>query len=687
MNRYEVTANLGEGTYGQVMKARVKATGEFVAIKKFKEEDDANTMREVNILRMLKDSEYIVRLHEMFRRGGRLHLVFEFAGDNLLQVLEASRGGVDVPTVKMFLRNTLRALEVCHSRNIIHRDLKPENLLVMDRDGTPFVKLCDFGCSRKSRPGASDLTDYVATRWYRSPELLCGLPDYGTPMDIWAVGCIAAELVTSHPLFPGSNESDTLAHVRRICGELPKVQLSAMQRRFEGVRLAPAASGPILRKVHGLGQRIDANGIDFLEQCLKLDPRERITAAQALAHPWLAEAPPASPSKSSSPRGADEAGSSYSDSEEEEMEGPKPAAHKAAAAALSTGSPTSAASPSFSPSGASSPTASTTAPSASPAHSPIGAGSSTDAGPSPARASSRKRSTQRRDSGGLSSTEPPKASRESDRDRDVSRTQPPRSMTESDDTGVSKMEMRALLRGEPSASSQQAPQSMSSVQSHGQSHLPKLGGAQQQQQQSRQQHGLQPLAPRGPPRDVSPSGYSDASLSPQGPSSQSQSQQQQYAQQLQEQAQQYVQQQHAAALAAQQAMLEARRLNPHGGLLPQRAAPHRNQQAPTGQRRRPSDASRGPLPSLSGQRVAPLQNNFGGAGGGGAGAGGRWPGAVPAPPRVPQGNAGVRGQPPSVAGFGLASNAYRRLAGPNMGRSEAALSAVGLGVRLPALGR
>ena len=130
----------------------------------------------------------IVSLKEAFRRKGKLYLVFEFVSKNLLEVLENEVGGVGSDATCRYMLQLAQAIDCCHSHSVIHRDIKPENLLVDPRGKQ--LKLCDFGFARSYSPGATDLSDYVATRWYRAPELLLGSTDYDATVDVFAMGCI-----------------------------------------------------------------------------------------------------------------------------------------------------------------------------------------------------------------------------------------------------------------------------------------------------------------------------------------------------------------------------------------------------------------------------------------------------------------------------------------------------------------
>jgi len=206
MDAYDVVDVVGEGTYGVVHRARHRHSGLLVAIKQFKEADNNEQVRKTAIreIRVLKQLQHdnIVSLFDVFRDNGRLYLVFEYVERALLQDLERCPNGLDKAFVRPLLYQLVSALDFIHTQGFVHRDIKPENVLLTTQG---LVKLCDFGFARPLAAHAgSKYTDYVATRWYRAPELLVGIPDYGPAVDVWAVGCLAAELLTGQPLFPGT---------------------------------------------------------------------------------------------------------------------------------------------------------------------------------------------------------------------------------------------------------------------------------------------------------------------------------------------------------------------------------------------------------------------------------------------------------------------------------------------------
>ncbi|EAS02307.2 cyclin-dependent kinase-like Serine/Threonine kinase family protein (macronuclear) [Tetrahymena thermophila SB210] len=287
MNKYEILGVVGEGAYGVVLKCRNRETNEILAIKKFKETEDdelvrKNIQREVKMLKTLKHKN-IVGLVEAFKRKGRIYLVFEYVEKNLLEVLEEKPSGLDPEFIRRIIYQLLKALDHCHKHNIIHRDIKPENLLV-NSDGT--LKLCDFGFARHMPPKQNEiLTDYVATRWYRSPELLLSDPGYSFPVDNWAIACIMGELIDGQPLFPGENEIDQLYLIQKLLGPLTPDQKEMFIKnpRYVGLKF-PEIPKPETIERRYLG-KLSKKALTFMKGLLKMDPRERMNVQEAMAHP------------------------------------------------------------------------------------------------------------------------------------------------------------------------------------------------------------------------------------------------------------------------------------------------------------------------------------------------------------------------------------------------------------------
>ncbi|XP_069617633.1 cyclin-dependent kinase-like 5 isoform X6 [Ranitomeya imitator] len=286
MNKFEVLGVVGEGAYGVVLKCRHKETKEIVAIKKFKDSEEneevkETTLRELKMLRTLKQ-ENIVELKEAFRRRGKLYLVFEYVEKNMLELLEEMPNGVPPEKVKNYIYQLIKAIHWCHKNDIVHRDIKPENLLISYND---ILKLCDFGFARNLSEGSNaNYTEYVATRWYRSPELLLGAP-YGKAVDMWSVGCILGELSDGQPLFPGESEIDQLFTIQKVLGPLPSEQMKLFYSnpRFHGMRF-PAVNHPQSLERRYLGI-ISSVLLDLMKNLLKLNPSDRYLTDQCLNHP------------------------------------------------------------------------------------------------------------------------------------------------------------------------------------------------------------------------------------------------------------------------------------------------------------------------------------------------------------------------------------------------------------------
>ncbi|NWH63930.1 CDKL5 protein, partial [Geococcyx californianus] len=245
------------------------------------EEVKETTLRELKMLRTLKQ-ENIVELKEAFRRRGKLYLVFEYVEKNMLELLEEMPNGVPPEKVKSYIYQLIKAIHWCHKNDIVHRDIKPENLLISHDD---VLKLCDFGFARNLSEGSNaNYTEYVATRWYRSPELLLGAP-YGKAVDMWSVGCILGELSDGQPLFPGESEIDQLFTIQKVLGPLPAEQMKLFYSnpRFHGLRF-PAVNHPQSLERRYLGI-LSGVLLDLMKNLLKLDPADRYLTEQCLNHP------------------------------------------------------------------------------------------------------------------------------------------------------------------------------------------------------------------------------------------------------------------------------------------------------------------------------------------------------------------------------------------------------------------
>ncbi|CAI8048221.1 Serine/threonine-protein kinase MAK [Geodia barretti] len=281
MRRYKVIKELGDGTYGSVSLARRFENGELVAIKRMKREfktwEECLNLREVKSLMKLKHVN-IVRLHEVIREDNRLYFIFEYMRENLYELIKHRTKPFLEQTVRNITCQVLHGLAFMHKQGFFHRDIKPENLLC---SGPELVKIADFGLAREIR-SKPPYTDYVATRWYRAPEILLRSSHYNSPVDLWAVGCIMAELYTFRPLFPGRSEIDELFRICAILGPPTKGPWP------EGVKLATAMNFnfPVLVPMHlsSVVPHAHLEGLQLMSELLKWDPQSRPTANQGLSH-------------------------------------------------------------------------------------------------------------------------------------------------------------------------------------------------------------------------------------------------------------------------------------------------------------------------------------------------------------------------------------------------------------------
>ncbi|KAK6931033.1 Protein kinase domain, partial [Dillenia turbinata] len=294
-NQYQIQEVIGKGSYGVVASAVDAHTRERVAIKKINDvfehvSDATRILREIKLLRLLRHPDIVEIKHIMLPPSRRefkdIYVVFELMESDLHQVIKAN-DDLSPEHHQFFLYQLLRALKYIHTANVFHRDLKPKNILA---NADCKLKICDFGLARVSfndAPSAIFWTDYVATRWYRAPEL-CGsfFSKYTPAVDIWSIGCIFAELLTGKPLFPGKNVvhqldlmTDLLGtpsseSIARIRNEKAKRYLSSMRKK------QPV---PFSQKF----PNVDPLALRLLEHVLAFDPKDRPTAEEALAHPYF----------------------------------------------------------------------------------------------------------------------------------------------------------------------------------------------------------------------------------------------------------------------------------------------------------------------------------------------------------------------------------------------------------------
>jgi len=287
MDRYKIHKTVGDGSYGIVYKAANIQSGEVVAIKKMKKKfyswDECMSLRELKSLKKL-NHQNIIKLKEVIKVSDELNFVFEFLDENIYQLYTHVREqGKQMPEsqIRSIIFQTATGLAYMHKNGFFHRDMKPENLMI-HKD---MVKIADFGLAReiRSRP---PYTDYISTRWYRAPELLLKSTTYNSPVDIFALGCIMAELYMLGPLFNGSTEMD---QIYKICSVLGTPSMSTWS---EGHRLASQMGfnfpqfSPV--PLSSLIPNASPEAIQLISEMLKYDASKRPTAQQVLQHPYFA---------------------------------------------------------------------------------------------------------------------------------------------------------------------------------------------------------------------------------------------------------------------------------------------------------------------------------------------------------------------------------------------------------------
>ena len=296
MEDYEMITRLGGGSFADVYKALEKSTGELVAIKvlkrKYKKWDDCNELMECRSLQKLHNDstfnkpgeENIIKLkHIIFiKKTGTLNLIFEYMETDLLELMKSCEPKtLKEDQIRDIMHQTLLGLSFMHKYGFFHRDMKPENLLLTRNK----LKIADFGLAREIR-SVPPYTEYVSTRYYRAPECILKSTNYNSPIDIWALGCIMAEMYTHpQPLFCGSNEKEVLFRICSVLGT-PTHDIwndGIRQANIVGIKF-PTCPGTDLEKII---PEASSEAIDLMKQMIKWDPNKRATAKNLLNHPFF----------------------------------------------------------------------------------------------------------------------------------------------------------------------------------------------------------------------------------------------------------------------------------------------------------------------------------------------------------------------------------------------------------------
>lgn len=295
--RYEIKRMLGRGAYGVVFAAKDVKTKKMVAIKKIEHIFDSlldakRCLREVSILSHFKHDNITnlidITANSDYNKFNFLIVIMDLMETDLHRIISSSQP-ITVDHHRFFIYQILRGLKYIHSANVLHRDLKPANILV---NANCDLKITDFGLARVSElnDDSDFLSEYVATRWYRPPEVLLNYNTYGPALDVWSVGCILAEMILRRPLLPGENTLNQIALIVNLLGSPTEEDLEECPTQNAKKYIQSLGEKKKMPwKAIFRGKFFIDEELDLLDRMLTWDPRKRITVDEALEHPFVVD--------------------------------------------------------------------------------------------------------------------------------------------------------------------------------------------------------------------------------------------------------------------------------------------------------------------------------------------------------------------------------------------------------------
>ncbi|KAG0176949.1 regulator of ime2 [Apophysomyces sp. BC1034] len=281
---------IGNGSFGVVYQAKLLHGGDEVAIKKVLQ-DKRYKNRELQIMRVMNHPNICGLNAYFYSQGDKkdelyLNLVLEYVPETVYRVSRhyaKIKQPIPVLLVKIYMYQLFRALAYSHALGICHRDIKPQNLLVNPITGV--LKLCDFGSAKILVAGEPNVA-YICSRYYRAPELIFGATAYTTQIDVWSAGCVMGELLLGQPLFPGESAIDQLVEIIKVLGTPSKEEIALMNPHYVDHRFPQIKPHPFSKVFRS---RTPPEAIDLISHVLQYDPQSRMTASEALAHPFFDE--------------------------------------------------------------------------------------------------------------------------------------------------------------------------------------------------------------------------------------------------------------------------------------------------------------------------------------------------------------------------------------------------------------